>query len=186
MKKTIKILRPALMCFVVMTVICGIFYTTVVTGVTQVMFPKKSNGSIIEVTLKDGTKQTYGSELIAQEFTKKEYLIGRPMENSNLSPTSEEQKHIVNDRIKWWHKLDPSNNKAIPVDLVTASGSGVDPNITPQAADYQVSRISKERGISEKKVRDIIEKYTTGRLLRFLGEPSVNVLKVNLDLDGLI
>ncbi len=108
------------------------------------------------------------------------------MENSNLSPTSEEQKHIVNDRIKWWHKLDPSNNKAIPVDLVTASGSGVDPNITPQAADYQVSRISKERGISEKKVRDIIEKYTTGRLLRFLGEPSVNVLKVNLDLDGLI
>jgi K+-transporting ATPase ATPase C chain len=186
MKKVYKILRPAVMCFLIMTVICGIFYTTAVTGVAQVLFPQQANGSIVEVTLKDGTKKDYGSELIAQEFTKTEYLIGRPMGTTNLSPVSEGQKNIVKNRIKLWHELDPSNKKEIPVDLVTVSGSGVDPNITLQAAEYQVNRISRERGISKDKVRETIDKYTTRRLLGFLGEPSVNVLKVNLSLEGLI
>ncbi|WP_315167937.1 potassium-transporting ATPase subunit C [Metaclostridioides mangenotii] len=186
MKKVYEILRPAVMCFFIMAVICGIIYTTAVTGVAQVLFPQQANGSIVKVTLKDGTKKDYGSELIAQEFTKREYLIGRPMGTTNLSPVSDEQKNIVKNRIKWWHEFDPNNKKEIPIDLITASGSGVDPNITLQAAKFQVSRISKERGLSEDKVRETIDKYTTRRLLGFLGEPSVNVLKVNLSLDDLI
>lgn len=185
MQKT-KILRPALLCLLVMTILCGILYPAVVTGISQIAFPGQANGSIISVTLKDGTKKDYGSALIAQEFTAQEYLIGRPSGTSNLSPTSEEQKAKVSERISWWHSFDPDNAADIPMDLVTASGSGVDPNVSPEGAAYQVSRIAKERGISEDAVQDIIGKYTTGKFLGFWGEPAVNVLKVNLALDGLL
>lgn len=186
MNKIIRALRPALLCFVIMTILCGVIYTGVVTGIAQAVFSNKANGSIVTVTLKDGTKKDFGSTLIAQEFTKPEYLIGRPMGTTNLSPVSEEQKELVQQRIDWWHSLDPENKADIPIDLVTASGSGVDPNITPEAAEYQVARIARVRSISEDDVRDIIKENTTGSFLGFWGEPAVNVLKVNLALDGLL
>lgn len=186
MIKLLRILRPGLILFAVMTVLCGAVYPAAVTGVSQLLFPGRANGSIVSVTLADGTKVSYGSELIAQKFTKPKYLIGRPMGATNLSATSEEQKALVQERIAWWHAFDPENTAEIPMDLVTASGSGVDPNISPAAAEYQVSRIARERGMDEDAVRAIIGRYTTGRLLGFLGEAHVNVLMVNLALDGLI
>ncbi|WP_197032693.1 K(+)-transporting ATPase subunit C [Clostridium sp. KNHs205] len=181
-----KILRPAVMCFLMMTIICGVIYTAAVTGIAQLLFPGQANGSTITVTLKDGTQKDYGSTLIAQEFTGAGYMVGRPMGVTNLSSVSEEQKALVQERTDWLHTLDPDNTADIPMDLVTASGSGVDPNITPEAAEYQVSRLARERGISEDDVRAIISKYTTGRFLGIFGEPSVNVLKVNLALDDLL
>jgi len=186
MSKTMKVLRPAFLCFVVMTILCGIVYPGIVTGIAQAVFPAKSNGSIIMVTLSDGTKKDFGSALIAQEFTKPEYLIGRPAGTSNLSPVGEKQKTLVQERIEWWHSIDPDNKEDIPMDLVTASGSGVDPNVSPEAAEYQVARVARERNMNEDDVRAIIKKYTTGRFLDFWGEPAVNVLKVNLALDGLL
>ena len=186
MKKIWKQIRPAFMALIVFTVICGIIYTGIVTGIAGLVFPYQANGSIITVTLKDGTQKDYGSQLIAQEFTEKKYLIGRPMEVSNLSPTSQEQQELVEERVNWWHNFDPENKEDIPLDLVTASGSGVDPYISPEAAEYQVARIASERHISEEKVREIIDQYTQKSLLGFIGEPGVNVLQVNLALDGLI
>lgn len=186
MIKAMKLLRPALLCFLIMTILCGVLYTAAVTGVAQLIFPQQANGSIITVALKDGTQKEYGSALIAQEFTKPEYLIGRPMGTTNLSPVGEEQQKLVQERIDWWHIFDPDNTADIPMDLITASGSGVDPNISPSAAEYQVARIAKERDMTEDYVKAIIEKYTTGRFLGFWGESAVNVLKVNLALDGLI
>jgi K+-transporting ATPase ATPase C chain len=121
-----------------------------------------------------------------REFTKPKYLIGRPIGITNLSPASKEQEKLVKERIDWWHSFDLSNKADIPIDLVTASGSGVDPNISPEAAEYQVLRIANERNMNENDVRKIIKKYTCGRFLGFWGEPSVNVLKVNLALDGLL
>lgn len=186
MKRILKALRPAAVCLLVFTVLCGILYTGAVTGIAQLIFPKESNGSIITVILKDGTKKEIGSELIAQEFTKSEYLIGRPSGTSNLSPVGEKQKKLIEERVNWWHEFDPNNKADIPADLITASGSGVDPNISPEAAEYQISRIAKARNMNEDIVRDIIEKYTASRFLGFWGEHAVNVLKVNLALDGLL
>lgn len=174
------------MSFLIMTLICGVIYTATVTGISQIFFPSQADGSMISVTLKDGTYKNYGSELIGQVFTKAEYLIGRPTGVTNLSAVSAEQEALVQERINWLHDIDPENKAAIPADLVMASGSGVDPNITPEAADYQVERIARERGINENEVRVIIEKYTVKRFLGFWGEPGVNVLKVNLALDGLL
>lgn len=185
MKNIQKDLKSAFLCFIVMTVLCGAMYPAVVTLFAQSVFPNAANGSIISVTLKDGTKKDYGSALIAQEFTKAEYLIGRPLGTTNLSPVSSKQKKLVEERIAWWHSFDPANKQDIPMDLVTASGSGVDPHISPEAAAYQAARIAKARSISEDAVKEIITKYTTGRFLGFWGEPAVNVLKVNLALDGL-
>jgi K+-transporting ATPase ATPase C chain len=186
MRKLSIILRPALVCFAVMTLLCGVLYTAVVTGVAQLVFPAQANGSVVRVTLADGTVREYGSELIAQTFTKTEYLIGRPAGVSNLSPASKEQAALVQERVDWWHGFDPNNKAEIPADLLTGSGSGVDPNISPEAAEYQVSRIAAARAMTQDEVRAVIETYTTGRLLGFLGEPTVNVLKVNLALDGLL
>ncbi len=184
--RTMKILRPALICFAVMTILCGILYTAAVTGIAQLMFPDQASGSIITVTLNDGSRKDYGSALIAQEFTKPEYLIGRPVGTTNLSPVGEEQKKLLKDRIDWWHSIDPDNGTEIPMDLLTASGSGVDPDISPEAAEYQAARIARERNMDEDDVKEIIEKYTTGPFLGFWGSPAVNVLKVNLALDGLL
>jgi len=186
MNHIIKKLRPAFMSFIVLTLICGVLYTFAVTGVSQLLFPNKANGSIITITLADGSKQKYGSEFIAQEFTKPEYMIGRPLGVTNLSAVSKEQEALVQSRIEWLKSIDPDNKSDIPADLVTASGSGVDPNISPEAAAYQVKRIAKERGIEEKIILEIVEKYTINRFLGFWGEPAVNVLKVNLALDGLL
>ena len=186
MRKLFIVLRPALVCFAVLTLLCGVLYPGVVTGIAQLAFPVKANGSVVQVTLADGTVKEYGSALIAQTFTKPEYLIGRPEGVSNLSPTSKEQAALVQERIDWWHSFDPENKAEIPTDLVTCSGSGVDPNVSPEAAAYQVARIAAARGISQEDVRAVIETYTTHRLLGFLGEPVVNVLKVNLALDGLL
>jgi len=186
-----KMIRPAVVCLIVMTLLCGIIYPLAITGAAHIFFPQAANGSIITVTLKDGTTKDYGSGLIAQTFTEPQYMIGRPNLTgssgpSNLSPASEMEKSLVQDRMDWLHELDPKNTADIPSDLVTVSGSGVDPNISPEAAEYQVNRISLERGIQEEEVRDIIDKYTTARLLGFWGEPAVNVLKVNLALDGFL
>jgi potassium-transporting ATPase KdpC subunit len=186
MMKTMKILKTALTCFGIMTILCGMFYTATVTGIAQLIFPRQANGSIITTTLKDGSQKEYGSALIAQEFTTPEYLIGRPMGATNLSPVGKEQEVLVKKRVAWWHSLEPDNTEKIPMDLVTASGSGVDPNISPEAAEYQVVRIAGERNISKEAVRAIIEKHTTGRFLGICGEPTVNVLSVNLALDGLL
>lgn len=186
MKDILKAIKPAVIGIAIMTLLCGVIYTGIVTGLAQVVFPNQANGSIITVTLKDGTKKDYGSALIAQQFTEPEYLIGRPSGVTNLSPVSEEQKKLVQDRINWWRNLDPENKEDIPMDLVTASGSGVDPDISPEAAEYQVARIARERGISQDEVRIMISKYTKARFLGFWGEPAVNVLKVNLALDGLL
>ncbi|WP_346887043.1 potassium-transporting ATPase subunit KdpC [Clostridium sp. UBA1056] len=183
-----KVLRPAIICILALTLICGVAYPLIVTGVSQIAFKDKANGSIITVTLKDGKEVSYGSELIAQTFTKPKYLIGRPDSGSptNLSPVSKEQEELVQERINFFKEIDPENTAEIPMDLVTASGSGVDPHISPEAAEYQVNRIAIARGISEEEVRKIIENHTEGRLLGVLGEPTVNVLMVNLELDGLI
>ncbi|MPM62803.1 Potassium-transporting ATPase KdpC subunit [bioreactor metagenome] len=186
MKKLFAVLRPALICFAVMTLLCGVLYTAAVTGLAQLFFPDRANGSIIRITQSDGSIREYGSELIAQDFTKPGYLIGRPAGVSNLSPTSKEQATLVQERIDRWHSFDPENKADIPADLVTASGSGVDPYLSPEGAAYQVARIAKARGIPQDAVREAIEQYTTGKLLGFLGEPVVNVLKVNLALDGLL
>ncbi|MFT4145681.1 MAG: K(+)-transporting ATPase subunit C [Mobilitalea sp.] len=181
-----KILKPALVLFGIMTLLCGVFYTAAVTGVAQLIFPYQANGSIITAKTEEGTEAAYGSALLGQVFTKSEYLIGRPIGTTNLSPVSTEQRELIQERVDWWHAFDYTNSAELPLDLVTASGSGVDPNISPEAAEYQVKRIAKERNISETMVREIIEEYSTGRFLGFWGEPVVNVLKVNLALDGLV
>jgi potassium-transporting ATPase KdpC subunit len=183
MKKISILLKPAISTFIIMTVLCGIIYPAVVTAIAQAVFPAQANGSILTIVAHDGERIDAGSSLIGQEFTDPGYLIGRPAGVSNLSPVSEEQMAVVRARIDWWHSMDPTNKQDIPMDLVTASGSGVDPNISPEAAAYQIGRIAKARNINEDTARDIIKKNTSGRLLGFWGEPAVNVLKVNLALD---
>ena len=186
MKSFLKQLRPAIMCLLMMTLICGLLYMGLLTGIAQLVYPRKANGSIITVSLKDGSKKDFGSRFIGQEFTKSKYLIGRPMKISNLSPVSAEQAALVRKRIAFWHRLERKNKTPIPLDLLTASGSGVDPYITPEAAEYQAARIAKARNMKIEAVRSLIKKYTSPRFIGFIGESGVNVLLVNLALDGLI
>lgn len=185
---------------ILFTVLCGFLYTVVVTGIGQVLFPNKANGSVIEV---DG--ETYGSELLAQEFTDPGYMWGRIMivdvtsftdedgnavmyaSASNLSPAGDEMDELVQERIDALLEADPTmEGVEIPEDLVTVSGSGLDPDISPEAAEYQVHRIAEARGISEDEVREAIDACTTGKLLGIFGNERVNVLKVNLLLDGIL
>lgn len=199
--KTLKqILPKAAVLFLIFTLICGVLYTGVVTGLAQLIFPKQANGSIIEV---DGKK--YGCELLGQQYTDDGHLWGRIMNidvstytdqsgkvlmyaaPSNLSPASEEYSELVAQRVEKLHAANPDMEEtAIPVDLVTCSGSGLDPHISPAAAEYQVARIAKARGTSETAVREIIGRCTEGRFLGVFGEETVNVLKVNLMLDGIL
>ena len=186
----------ALGVFALFTVVCGLGYTLVVTGIAQVAFPYQANGSLIKV---DG--KIVGSELIGQNFEDGGHMWGRIQnvsvvedENgelmaygapSNLSPASEEYQELVDARVKKIRAANPdADMDAVPVDLVTCSGSGLDPEISPDAAEYQVPRLAKATGKSEDEVRDIIAKCSKGRLLGVFGEPTVNVLKVNLMLDG--
>lgn len=186
----------ALGVFALFTVVCGLGYTLVVTGIAQVAFPYQANGSLIKV---DG--RVVGSELIGQNFEDEDHMWGR-IQNvsviedangelmaygapSNLSPASEEYRQLVDERVEKIRAANPdAGMDAVPVDLVTCSGSGLDPEISPDAAEYQVPRLAKATGKSEDEVRDIISKCSKGRFLGVFGEPTVNVLKVNLMLDG--
>lgn len=188
----------ALGVFALFTVVCGLGYTLVVTGIAQVAFPYQANGSLIKV---DG--RVVGSELIGQNFEDEDHMWGRIQnvsvvedENgelmaysapSNLSPASEEYQELVDARVEKIRAANPdADMDAVPVDLVTCSGSGLDPEISPDAAEYQVPRLAKATGKSEDEVRDVIAKCSKGRFLGVFGEPTVNVLKVNLMLDGVL
>ena len=195
-----SVFSQALGIFIIFTLICGVVYTGVITGIAQLIFPKQANGSIIEI---DGKK--YGSELSGQQYTDDAHMWGRIMnidvstftdENgkvlmysapSNLSPASEEYAELVGERVEKLRAANPDMDEtAVPVDLVTCSGSGLDPHISPSAAEYQVARIAKANDMSEDGVREIIDKCTSGRFLGLFGEKTVNVLKVNLMLDGIL
>lgn len=206
-----KVVGKTVVLFFIMMILTGFIYTMVMTGVGQVFFKHQSNGSIIEV---DGVK--YGSELLGQRFQTPAHLWGRivipdvssyqdsegnPLmyaQASNKSPASDGQAYgdknyqdsyeaTVAERVKMIKEANPAAKAdAIPVELVTCSGSGLDPDISPAAAEYQVPRLAKENNMSEDEVREIIHKYTKGKFLGIFGEETVNVLKVNLDLEGIL
>lgn len=190
----------ALGLIIILIIVCGVVYPGVITGISQLLFKDKANGSIIEV---DGKK--YGSTLLAQEFTGNQYLWGRIMnidtetftdtdgnklmyaQPSNISPASKEYEVLISERVSKIKAANPEKgDEPIPVDLVTCSGSGLDPHISTKAAEYQVERIAKSRGISTEQVEEIVLKYTKGKFVGILGEETVNVLQVNLALDGIL
>jgi len=181
-----KFIRPAAFSFLLFTILLGMAYTGAVTGIARTFRGDGARGSVITLKTKSGEQVSYGSSLLAQEFTKPEYLIGRPLGATNLSPTGARERELVAERVDAWHSLDPENQTPIPADLVTASGSGIDPYISPEGAEYQVARIARSRGISKDAVRLAIKRNTAGRFLRVFGEERVNVLRVNLTLDGLL
>ncbi|HWY27278.1 MAG TPA: potassium-transporting ATPase subunit KdpC [Candidatus Angelobacter sp.] len=171
------------------TVLLGIIYPLVVTGLAQMLFPRQANGELIQAAGK-----LQGSALIGQPFTAPGYFHSRPSaagaagydasnsSGSNLAPTNKALLDRVSAGVTAARAENP--NAAIPVDLVTASGSGLDPDISPAAAEFQIPRVARERGLSESDLRAIVSKHTLGRQFGFLGEPRVNVLELNLDLDA--
>lgn len=200
MKELKSVLPKAVVAFIIFSFVCGILYTGVVTGLAQLIFPRKANGSIIEI---DGKK--YGCGLLGQQYTDDAHMWGRIMnvdvstyqdENgnllmyaapSNLSPASGEYEMLVAERVKKLRAANPDMDETeVPVDLVTCSGSGLDPHISPTAAEYQVARIAEASGKTEDEVRAVIKKCTEGRFLGIFGEETVNVLEVNLMLDGIL
>ncbi|HVC29227.1 MAG TPA: potassium-transporting ATPase subunit KdpC [Gammaproteobacteria bacterium] len=184
-------LRIGLLMLVIFSAITGILYPLAVTGIAQLVFPTQANGSLIET---DG--RTMGSALIGQPFSDPKYFWGRisattpfpyngqGSTGSNLGPTNPALLDQVKARIVALKAADPAQAAPIPVDLVTASGSGLDPEISPAAADYQVGRVARARHLNEDAVRALVQKYTTNRQLGFLGEPRINVLELNLALDA--
>jgi K+-transporting ATPase ATPase C chain len=187
-----QIIRPAVSILIVMTLLTGVIYPLVVTGIAQVIFPTQANGSLIH----EGD-QLAGSTLIGQPFDEAKYFWSRPSatgpypynasasSGSNLGVNEPNLISAVQDRIETLKKADPTNDQPIPVDLVTASASGLDPDISPAAAEYQAVRVAKARGLSERQVRTLIDQSTVPRQLGLLGEPRVNVLRLNRALDGL-
>lgn len=187
----LKQIRPAIVSLFILTLITGVAYPALITGIGQVLFPAQANGSVI---VQNG--QVIGSSLIGQQFEEPKYFWGRlsataPAYNaaassgSNLGPTNPALMAAAQARIDALKAADPANTLPIPIDLVTASGSGLDPQISPAAAEYQVGRVARARGLDEAKVRALVAQFSTGRLLGILGEPTVNVLQLNLALDGL-
>jgi len=193
-------LRPAILMVIMFTLLTGIAYPFAMTGIAQVIFPWQANGSLVE---KDG--KVIGSTLIGQVFTDDKYFHGRPSATndvdpndptktvdapynaansmgSNLGPTSKSLIDRVNAEAA---KLKSENTRPIPVDLVTTSGSGLDPDITPAAAEFQIPRVAKARGMSEDALRDLVASHTRGRVLGVIGERHVRVLELNLALDQL-
>ena len=187
-----RMIRNTLMTLLLFTIIVGFIYPLAVTGLAQVIFPDQANGSIIT---KNG--KTVGSALLGQQFEDPKYFWGRlsatspypynggSSSGSNLGPNNPDLMKAVQSRIQALRAADPGNKATIPVDLVTASGSGLDPHISPGAAAYQVQRVAKLRGMNEAKVSALVAANTEGRQFGILGEPVVNVLKLNLALNEL-
>ena len=185
------IVRPALVLFALLSALTGVVYPLAVTGITQALFPAQAAGSLI---VRDG--KTIGSSLIGQNFSDPKYFWGRPSATtpmpynasssggSNLGPLNPALTDAVKARIEALRAADPGNAAAVPVDLVTASGSGLDPHISVAAAQYQAQRVAKVRGLSMQQVQPLIDKHTEGQLLGLIGEPRVNVLQLNLALDA--
>jgi potassium-transporting ATPase KdpC subunit len=185
-------LRPALMALLLFTLITGVIYPLVVTGIAQVVFPHQANGSLI---VKD--RQAVGSALIGQPFDDPKYFWGRlsatapyaynaaASSGSNLGPTNPALVDEVKARVDALKAADPTNTQPIPVDLVTSSGSGLDPHISVAAANYQLPRVARARGLSEDQVRSLVQRFSEGRTFGILGEPRVNVLMLNQALDAL-
>ena len=184
-------IRAALVTMILFTVITGVIYPLAVTGISQLVFPGKANGSLLK---RDG--RVLGSELIGQPFSDPRYFWGRlsatgpfaynagASSGSNYGPLNPALLDAVGQRIKALKTADPQNPAPVPVDLVTASGSGLDPHISVAAAEYQIPRVARTRGMSEMAVRTLVESSTEGRQFGILGERRVNVLKLNLALDG--
>ncbi len=187
-----RLLRNSLMMLVLMTVITGIAYPLLVTGLAMLVFPGQANGSLI---VRDG--KPIGSTLIGQSFTEPKYFWGRPSATSpqanngtssggsNIGPTNPALTDAVKQRIAALQAADPGNHAPVPVDLVTSSGSGLDPEISPAAALYQLARVAKARGLSNAQLSVLVAQATSGRQLGLLGESRVNVLQLNLALDAL-
>ncbi len=185
-------LRPAVVIFLALTALTGIAYPLAVTGIAQLAFPRQANGSLIVV---DG--KTIGSELIGQPFDDPKYFWSRPSatgpfpynagasSGSNLGPTNPALIDAVKQRVEALRAADPGNTAKVPVDLVTASASGLDPHISLAAALYQTGRVARVRGVDEQRVRQLVDKHATHRVLQIFGEPRVNVLELNRDLDQL-
>jgi potassium-transporting ATPase KdpC subunit len=186
-----KLFRQSISLLLLMTLITGVLYPLAATGLAQLIFPHQANGSLI---VQDG--KPAGSALIGQSFTDARYFWGRPSatspnaynaassSGSNLGPTNPALTDAVKQRIAALRAVDPANTAPVPVDLVTASGSGLDPQITPAAAHYQIARVAKARGLSIAQVQTLVNRFTDGRQLGVLGEPRVNVLQLNLALDA--
>jgi K+-transporting ATPase ATPase C chain len=185
-------LRAAIVVFIALTLITGVAYPALVTFIAQSAFSHQANGSVIE---RDG--QPIGSALIGQTFDDPRYFWGRPSATSpvtydassstgsNLGPTNPDHLKAVQGRIDEIRKAHPEQTGPVPGDLVTTSASGLDPHISPAVAEYQLKRVAKARGLSEEQVRRLVSKHTEERTWGLLGEPRVNVLRLNLDLDGL-
>jgi len=186
-----SLIRPALVLFVIMTVVTGVAYPLLVTGIAQVVFPHQAAGSLV---VKDG--KPIGSELIGQNFSDPKYFWGRPSATSpqpyngvgstgsNLGPLNPALTDGIKKNIDALHAADPTNKAPVPVDLVTASGSGLDPEISIAAANYQAARIARVRGVAPEAVLKLVSEHARGKVLGLLGEPRVNVLELNLALDA--
>jgi K+-transporting ATPase ATPase C chain len=186
----LKHIKPALLLFVFMTLLTGVLYPLAVTGIAQLVFPKQANGSLL---IENGKVQ--GSALIGQAFTQDKYFWGRASatapypynaaasSGSNLGPTNPALIEVVNARVKTLQAAAPANKTSVPVDLVTTSGSGLDPHISLAAADYQIKRVVKARKMDEAKLRELVNAHTETRQWFLFGEPRINVLQLNLALD---
>jgi K+-transporting ATPase ATPase C chain len=186
------VLRPAIALFLLLSVVTGLLYPMAVTGIAQAAFPAQANGSLI---LRDG--RAVGSRLIGQPFTDPKHFWGRPSatspmpynaansSGSNLGPSNPALAEAVKARVAALRAADPGNPAPVPVDLVTASASGLDPHISRAAADYQLARVARARGVDESRLRALVDRHTEGAWLGFIGEPRVNVLVLNLALDAL-
>jgi K+-transporting ATPase ATPase C chain len=188
----VRLIRPAISLLLMMTVLLGIVYPLVITGVAKVVFPRQADGSLI---YKDG--RLIGSTLIGQSFSDPKYFWGRPSatspqpynglasSGSNVGPLNPALLDGVKANAKALHDADPDNRRPIPVDLVSASASGLDPEISPAAAHYQAARVARARNLPVEQVEALIRAHEQGRLLGFIGEPRINVLAVNLAIDRL-